>query len=860
MKSNNKLAQYSVVAVVVVAGLLIWLAFPAGRAPKANPGFSKGDVFCGVGNGKVKRFSPTGTLLQTLDSGLSGFTTGMAFDCAGNLISTQFNSKAVVKFDLEGNLLGNFGSGYDGSPESVVLDGSENVYIGQVDDSKLIRKFGGAGNFLTTFAPPTEARGTDWLDLAADQKTLFYTSEGKNIKRFDVSTNTALSNFNAAPLPGTFAYALRILRNGEVLVANTQSIHRLNASGNIVQTYDAPGEDNWFALNLDPDGKTFWSGNLTSGKVHRFDIGTGAVVTSWDSSPFSQLGGIAVFGEITIATGSDLVVTKTDTPDPVITCSDLTYTITVTNKGPCPASRVELKDTVPANTTLRTFTPPGGWSCSIPAAGGTGTVNCMKTSALNDGETATFTFVVRVNPTTPDGTILSNTVSVSSVTPDPDPDNNQATATTTVGPNPPPVITCPANITKPTDPGLCSAVVTYSATATDNCPGVTVGCAPPSGSVFPKGTTPVTCTATDVGGKSSSCSFTVTVVDQEKPRITCPKDITTTSCGSAVVVTYPPPVVSDNCPGVTFACVPPSSSPFPLGVTTVTCTATDTSGNQSSCGFKVNIEAVKCKTICFRSPQYYLLNLNSLPPGTVLIGGVNSNAEVNTTDLDNIKLALQGNALGLGTLTPLQQLNQEFVAAQLSLEAAGGDGSPPAIDALWSPLHAYGLNLGPIPLSNGFTFTRDSMLKDLFMQARSAIFENRTADMVLIANLLDLLNGNSPLNACGPQHPIADLVPIVPNGFSSFCAFFTSSGMQFLRITIKNQGDAAAPASTTAVAFGNVAVSVATPALLPNETVDLNVAVPTGGGPPVLIKITADVGGTLAERSNSNNVVTVSCP
>lgn len=424
----------------------------------------------------------------------------------------------------------------------------------------------------------------------------------------------------------------------------------------------------------------------------------------------------------------------------------------------------------------------------------------------------------------------------------------------------PPMITCPANITQPTDPGKCTAIVNYKVQSGGDCPGATVTCNPPSGAAFPKGVTTVTCKATDNTNNMATCSFTVTVVDQEKPKITCPKDITTTTCDDSVVITYPPPVVSDNCPGVTFACVPPSSSAFPAGVTTVTCTATDTSGNQNSCAFKVTVETVKCHTICFRSPQFYLLNLNNLPRGEVLIGGVNSNVEVSTNNIGAIRLALQGNALGFGTLTPLQQLNQEFVAAQLSLEFAGGDGSPVAFDALWSPLHAYGLNLGPIPLSNGFTFTRDSMLKDVFMQARSAIFEDRKPDMVLIANLLDLLNGDNPLGVCGPTHPIADLVPIIPDGFSSFCAFFTSAGTQFLLVTIKNQGDATAAATTTAVAFGNAMVTVATPSLLPNQTVDLDVAVPTGGGPPVTIKITADVGGTLLERSNSNNVVTVKCP
>src|SRR5262249_41525882 len=148
----------------------------------------------------------------------------------------------------------------------------------------------------------------------------------------------------------------------------------------------------------------------------------------------------------------------------------------------------------------------------------------------------------------------------------------------------------------------------------------------------------------------------------------------------------------------------------------------------------------------------------------------------------------------------------------------------------------------------------------VFMQARSAIFEDRKADMVLIANLLDLLNGNRPLGVCGPTHPIPDLVPIIPDGSSSFCAFFTSSGAHFLRVTINNQGDLTAAATITAVAFGNTAVNVATPSLLPNQTVDPHVAVPTGGGPPVTIKLTADVAGTLLERSNSNNVVTVKCP
>ena len=85
----------------------------------------------------------------------------------------------------------------------------------------------------------------------------------------------------------------------------------------------------------------------------------------------------------------------------------------------------------------------------------------------------------------------------------------------------PPSITCPADVVQNNDPGLCSAVVAYAApTVADNCPGVTVVCAPPPGSIFPVGTTDVTCTATDGGGNASACTFKVTVKDVEAPVIT----------------------------------------------------------------------------------------------------------------------------------------------------------------------------------------------------------------------------------------------------------------------------------------------------------------------------------------------------
>jgi len=155
-----------------------------------------------------------------------------------------------------------------------------------------------------------------------------------------------------------------------------------------------------------------------------------------------------------------------------------------------------------------------------------------------------------------------------------------------------PQVTCPKDIVANTDPGQCSkSNVTYVATATDNCPGVTVTCSPPSGSTFAKGVTTVTCTATDASGNTNQCSFTVTIRDQEPPRVTCaPAIVANTDPGqcskSNVVYTA---VATDNCPGVTVRCEPPSGSTFAKGVTTVVCTATDAAGNTNQCSFTVTV-------------------------------------------------------------------------------------------------------------------------------------------------------------------------------------------------------------------------------------------------------------------------------
>jgi hypothetical protein len=82
----------------------------------------------------------------------------------------------------------------------------------------------------------------------------------------------------------------------------------------------------------------------------------------------------------------------------------------------------------------------------------------------------------------------------------------------------PPAITCPPSLTAFGGPG--GALVTFPLpTAIDNCPNVVVGCSATPGSVFPVGTTAVTCVATDTAGNSSFCTFEVTVVAPAVPTL-----------------------------------------------------------------------------------------------------------------------------------------------------------------------------------------------------------------------------------------------------------------------------------------------------------------------------------------------------
>jgi uncharacterized repeat protein (TIGR01451 family) len=137
---------------------------------------------------------------------------------------------------------------------------------------------------------------------------------------------------------------------------------------------------------------------------------------------------------VTTPASTDLSISKSDSPDPVLSGGQISYTIVVSNLGPNPANGVQMSDPLPGGTTFFSCTidAPATGTCTTPAVGSNGTVVVNFTGSFAPSTSATVHIGVGVSA--PANSTLTNTASVLSSTPDSNSANNSASATTTVSP------------------------------------------------------------------------------------------------------------------------------------------------------------------------------------------------------------------------------------------------------------------------------------------------------------------------------------------------------------------------------------------------------------------------------------------
>jgi hypothetical protein len=303
----------------------------------------------------------------------------------------------------------------------------------------------------------------------------------------------------------------------------------------------------------------------------------------------------------------------------------------------------------------------------------------------------------------------------------------------------PPTLTVPANQTVTTTSAVGSTVPgAFTATASDPGPGIdnitityTVGYYPITSSyVFPVGTTTVTVTAADLYGNSVSGTFTITVittapiitvpppqlVEQVSPAgSTDPGAFTATATDSVDAIAS----ITYSVNGVTID----PSYVFAPGTTTVTVTATDTSGVSNTATFTVTVEDIP--------PT---LNLSGLPANNTVTEGT----AINVTATGSAGTAAE-NASGLTFTWSVSKLHNGVTTNNFA--SGSGTGSSDAISFVADDEGTYTLTVTATDVNGTSTSTTQAIVSNP-VDPTTAI--SGPADGVVYQNRLFTFTASSP--------------------------------------------------------------------------------------------------------------------
>lgn len=283
-------------------------------------------------------------------------------------------------------------------------------------------------------------------------------------------------------------------------------------------------------------------------------------------------------------------------------------------------------------------------------------------------------------------------------------ESNQPLELVPSGPPPdttPPVIATPANITVEAA-GPSGAVVTFSATATDDVDGsVPVTADPPSGSPFPLGLTTVNLTASDAAGNVAPASFTITVEDTTPPVLSLPPAITAEATGpGGAAVSYAASALDLVSGDVAVTCSTAIGSIVPIGTTVVKCSASDAAGNVAHGSFSITVQDTTAPSLSIVlasrttlwPPNHQMVTIGLAVNATDTVGvtGYQVTATSNEPDngLGDGDTANDIQISGSGTLTPTVALRAErsgkgsgrlYTITVVAVDAAGNASAPKTV-------------------------------------------------------------------------------------------------------------------------------------------------------------------------------------
>lgn len=136
--------------------------------------------------------------------------------------------------------------------------------------------------------------------------------------------------------------------------------------------------------------------------------------------------------ELEATPNADLTVSIADAPDPAKFKGTLKYTIVVENNGPDTATGVAMRHTLPSQITYQAVSAPGGWTCTTPAIGASGLVEC-KTASMANGASANFLITTRTKASTKPRVQVASAAHVSADVYDAGSNPFEMTASTCVG-------------------------------------------------------------------------------------------------------------------------------------------------------------------------------------------------------------------------------------------------------------------------------------------------------------------------------------------------------------------------------------------------------------------------------------------